>query len=196
MTVPAGLAFVVAGPSGVGKSTLVSRLLADDARLHASVSVTTRASRPGDLDGVHYHFVSDETFQLLVREDAFLEWARVLNGTRCYGTLRKPVEAALRRGDDVLLDLDWQGYRQLRRLLPEQVVGVFIMPPTIDALHARLVQRGADGRAEIDRRMAVAQDEMSHAGEFDYVVANHDVSRTVDTLRGIIAASRQRVRRG
>jgi len=164
-----GLCLVLAAPSGAGKTTISRALLAEDERLTLSISATTRAPRPGERDGVHYHFIDQARFDAMIEAQEFLEYARVFG--RSYGTPRAPVEAALARGQDVLFDIDWQGYRQVKAALPAQTVGVFIAPPDLDTLAARLRARG-DTEAQVVARMAQAEDEISHAGEFDHRVTN------------------------
>ncbi len=182
-----GLCLVLAAPSGAGKTSLSRALLAEDAGLSLSVSVTTRAPRAGEIDGKHYHFIDQPRFDEMVAEGALLEHAAVYG--RSYGTPRAPVEAALAAGRDVLFDIDWQGFRQLRAALPGDVVGVFIKPPSLEALAARLQARG-DAPDQISRRMAQAGDDISHAGEFDFVVENADFDTALGDLRAILRASR------
>jgi guanylate kinase len=184
-----GLCLVLAAPSGAGKTTIARRLLAASADLALSVSVTTRAPRPGERDGIDYHFRDPAAFDALVAAGGMLEWARVL-GRDCYGTPRAPVEAALAAGRDMLFDIDWQGYRSLRAALPGDVVGVFVLPPSRDALAARLAGRGGDSAAEIARRMARADAEIAHAGEFDHVIVNDDLETAVAAVAAVLAAAR------
>ena len=147
-----GLCLVIAAPSGAGKSTVARALLATEPELSPSVSVTTRAPRPGERDGVHYHFRGEAEFEAMAGAGELLEWARVFRN--CYGTPRAPVERALAAGRDVVFDVDWQGHRQLRAALPGDVVGVFLLPPSLAALEARLRGRSTDHEAEIARRLA------------------------------------------
>lgn len=184
-----GLCLVLAAPSGAGKTTIARRLLAASGDLALSVSVTTRAPRPGERDGIDYHFRDPAAFDALVAAGGMLEWARVL-GRDCYGTPRAPVEAALAAGRDMLFDIDWQGYRSLRAALPGDVVGVFVLPPSRDALAARLAGRGGDSAAEIARRMARADAEIAHAGEFDHVIVNDDLETAVAAVAAVLAAAR------
>ncbi len=183
-----GLCLVLAAPSGAGKSSITRALLEQEPDLALSVSVTTRAPRPGEVEGVHYFFRSPEEFDAMAADGTLLEWARVFG--RGYGTPRAPVEAALAAGHDVVFDIDWQGYRQLRRALPGDVVGVFILPPSLPALRSRLQARGGDDPAEIDRRMKAAHDEMSHADEFDFVVVNNAFAIAVAETRAVLHAAR------
>jgi guanylate kinase len=182
-----GLCLVLAAPSGAGKSAITRRLLAEDETLMLSISVTTRAPRFYEQDGVHYHFRSQAAFDAMVAEGDMLEWAGVFG--RSYGSPRAPVEAALAAGRDVVFDIDWQGYRQVRAALPGDVVGVFIMPPSLVELEARLRARG-DGEAEVSRRMATAEAEISHVREFDYLVMNRELETAVAETRAILVASR------
>ena len=185
-----GLCLVLCAPSGGGKGAITQALLARDAALRLSVSVTTRAPRPGEIDGVHYHFISPETFASLERNGELLEWARVLGGTHGYGTPRAPVEAALATGEDMVFDVDWQGFRQLRDRLPGDVVGVFILPPGLAVLEQRLRTRGGETEAEIRRRMNAARAEISHWREFDHVIVNDRLDLAVDEVACILAAAR------
>ena len=182
-----GLCLVVAAPSGAGKTTLSRRLLAEEPGLALSISVTTRAPREGEREGEHYFFRDQRAFDAMVAEGALLEWAQVFG--RSYGTPRAPVAAALAAGRDLLFDIDWQGHRQLRDGMEGDVVGVYILPPSVEALAERLSGRG-DDPAEIARRMREARAEMSHCREFDHVVVNDDLTRATGELRAILAAAR------
>ena len=188
-----GVCLVVAAPSGAGKSTITRALLASERALTLSISVTTRAPRPGEQDGVHYHFRGEAEFEALAAAGELLEWARVFR--HGYGTPRAPVEQALNAGRDVVFDIDWQGYRQLRAALPDDVVGVFVLPPSLAALEARLRGRVTDSEAEIARRMAAAHAEMSHWAEFDHVVVNLELDRAVADTRSVLHAARLATRR-
>lgn len=184
-----GVCLVLAAPSGAGKTSLTRALLAAEPELSLSISVTTRAPRPGEQDGVHYLFRDQATFDAMVAGGAFLEHATVL-GRDSYGTPRAPVEAALAAGRDVVFDIDWQGHRQLRAALPGAVVGVFILPPSRAALEHRLRDRGDATEAEIGRRMGRAQGELSHWAEFDHVVVNDTFADALAALRAILQAAR------
>ena len=179
--------YVVSAPSGGGKTTLVSALLQRDPRVALSVSHTTRAPRPGEQNGVHYHFVDPDTFDRMVAEGAFLEHANVF-GNR-YGTGRGQVERQLAAGNDVLLDIDWQGARQVRRSYPAART-VFILPPSLEELRQRLVGRGQDSPEVIERRMQAARDEISHAGEFEFLVINDEFEAALADLHSIVRNGR------
>jgi guanylate kinase len=186
------LCLVLAAPSGAGKTSLSRALLAGDTGLTLSVSVTTRGPRAGEVDGQHYHFISQERFDAMVAEQKLLEHAYVFG--RSYGTPAAPVAAALAAGGDVLFDIDWQGFRQLRAALPGDVVGVFIRPPSLAALQARLAARG-DAPEQVAARMARARDELAHAGEFDYGVENAEFEVALADLKAILRASRLKTER-
>jgi guanylate kinase len=188
-----GICLVLSAPSGAGKSSLARALLAEEPQAELSVSVTTRLARPGEQDGTDYHFTSDAAFAEMAERGGLLEWARVFG--RGYGTPRQPVEAALSAGRDVLFDIDWQGWRQIKLALPLDAVGVFILPPSIAALEARLVGRAGDDPAEIARRMAAARDEISHWTEFDHVLVNDGFDACLSELRAVLHAARSVTRR-
>ncbi len=183
-----GLLFVLSSPSGAGKSTIARKLLAADDDLAMSVSATTRPMRPGEVDGVDYHFVDLDRFRAMVADHEFLEWAHVF-GHR-YGTPRAPVEAILARGSDVLFDIDWQGAQQLFQQAGGDVVRTFVFPPSMDELERRLRARGTDADAVIDARMARAANEISHWDGYDYVLVNDDVERCFDSVKSILKTER------
>lgn len=183
-----GVLFVLSSPSGAGKSTIARKLLAADAELSMSVSATTRAMRRGEQDGKDYHFVTLDRFREMVADNAFLEWAHVFD--QRYGTPRAPVEEMLAAGKDVLFDIDWQGAQQLHQIAGGDVVRVFILPPSMEELRARLEKRATDEQAIIDRRMARAENEVSHWDGYDYVLVNDDVEQCFDCVRTILAAER------
>ncbi|MDJ0386749.1 guanylate kinase [Roseomonas sp. E05] len=183
-----GLCLVLSAPSGAGKSSVSRALLEREPELKLSVSATTRAPRPGEQEGVHYFFRTPEQFAAMEAEGAMLESANVFG--RRYGTPRAPVEEALATGRDVLFDIDWQGHRLLRTALPGDVLGVFLLPPSLAELERRLHGRGQDSPEEIARRMNAARDEISHWADFDHVLVNHDFHETVAQVRAILQAAR------
>jgi guanylate kinase len=185
-----GVCLVLSAPSGAGKTAIADALLASEPALERSISVTTRARRPQEVDGVHYHFLTEDGFQQALQDDSILEWARVLQGTHAYGTPRAPVEKALAAGRDMVFDIDWQGHRQLRAKLPADVVSVFVLPPHLAALRSRLVGRAGDVGEEIDRRMRVATEEIRHWVEFDHVVVNEDLAVATEIVRGVLHGAR------
>ncbi len=183
-----GVCLVISAPSGAGKSTIANALRAAEPELMHSVSATTRAPRPGETEGVHYTFRTPEQFAAMAEEGALLEWATVFG--RGYGTPRAPVEACLAAGRDMVFDIDWQGHRQLRAALPGDVVGVFVLPPSLDALERRLCARAADDPAEIARRMDAARDEIAHWREFDHVIVNDRLEQAIGDARAVLSAAR------
>lgn len=182
--------FVVSAPSGAGKTSLVKELLAHDDGLAVSVSHTTRAMRPGERDGSDYHFVDLATFQAMAEQGQFLEHAQVFDNF--YGTAQVSVEATLAQGLDVVLEIDWQGARQVRKRIPE-AVSVFILPPSRATLEQRLRGRGQDSDDVIARRMRDARSETEHYGEYDYLVVNDDFATALSELRAIVTAERLRL---
>jgi guanylate kinase len=188
-----GLMFVLSSPSGAGKTTL-SRLLIDRMPgLTMSVSATTRPMRPGEVDGRDYRFVDQSRFESMVRADEVLEWANVFDHR--YGTPRAPVEAALSAGHDMLFDIDWQGTQQLREKAGEDVVSVFILPPSVADLEQRLHSRAQDSDEVIRGRMSRASHEMSHWAEYDYIVINHDIDAAFAEVESILRAERLKRKR-
>ena len=187
-----GTLFIVAAPSGAGKTTLVSGLLAQDSGVKLSVSYTTRAPRAGEVHGQDYHFVDVATFKAMAGRGEFLEWAEVHGNY--YGTSRPWLEAQMNSGTDILLEIDWQGAQQVRKVFPD-AVGVFILPPSIDELERRLRGRGTDSEEVIARRVLAAQGEMRHVGEFDYVIINQNLPVALDELVSVVRASRLRYAR-
>ena len=183
-----GLLYVITAPSGAGKSSLIDALLKDDPRLKLSVSYTTRAPRPGEANGREYHFVDDPSFVAMLERGEFLESAQV-HGYR-YGTSQAVIQAALARGEDLVLEIDWQGAQQVRRLLP--CIGVFVLPPSVAELERRMRARGQDSDAVIKRRLASAEEEISHAPEFDYAIINKDFNEAKQDLQAIIRVERLR----
>lgn len=181
-----GILFVVSAPSGAGKTTLVSEVIARDPRLRLSVSHTTRPPRPHEKHGVSYHFIDDQTFVRMIDENAFLEHARVFDHR--YGTSRAWVEEQLEHGVDVILEIDWQGARQVRKVAAA-VASVFILPPSLRVLHERLRGRG-DGRDAVIRRMRDARAEIAHFNEYEHIVVNDDREQAIRELEAIVLASR------
>ena len=191
-----GNLFVVAAPSGAGKTTLVRMLLEREASVHLSISYTTRSPRPGEQHGREYHFIDTVEFQAMIARHEFLEWAEVHGNF--YGTSQKWIADQLAAGRDVLLEIDWQGAQQVRKLFP-QAIGIFILPPSMEELTRRLTGRGTDSADVIARRLAAVQAEMRHVGEFDYVIINDQLAQALEELLAVVRASRlsfgaQRVR--
>jgi guanylate kinase len=182
--------FILSSPSGAGKTTIARRLLTHDPEIRMSVSVTTRPMRPGEVEGKDYHFVSQPTFDQMVEEGHFLEWAHVFNHS--YGTPRAQVKAGLKEGHDFLFDIDWQGTQQLYQKAERAVVRVFLLPPSLEELHRRLNTRGTDSTGVIASRMARAQAEISHWDGYDYVVVNDDIDACFNKVVQILAAERLR----
>jgi len=181
-----GTLYIISAPSGAGKTSLVKQLIADMTDVVVSVSHTTRPRRAGEVDGVDYHFVSVDDFKAMISEQAFLEYAQVFDNF--YGTARKTVEANLAAGQDVILEIDWQGAQQVRKMLPCQ--SIFILPPSIEVLQQRLQNRGQDDDAVIARRMRDAVSEMRHYAEYDYLLVNDDFQQALAELKSIIMANR------
>jgi len=178
-----GCLFVISGPSGVGKGTLVSAALAELPDLALSISATTRAPRPGDVEGVSYHFISDDAFDALIANDALLEWAEV-HGNR-YGTPTDKVRAALDEGRDLILEIDMQGFEQVRQRMPE-ACGIFIAPPSLEELKRRLEHRATESAETIERRLGAAEMEMQAQERYNAVIVNDDLDRATQELLGII----------
>ncbi|MCL2345011.1 MAG: guanylate kinase, partial [Desulfobulbus sp.] len=177
-------------PSGAGKTTLVRLLLEGEPEVRLSISHTTRAPRPGEADGREYHFVDAAAFRAMIERHDFLEWAEVHGNF--YGTSQQWIAECLAAGDDILLEIDWQGAQQVRAQFP-QAIGVFILPPSMAELARRLNARGADSDEVVARRLAAAQAEMRHVGEFDYVIINDRLEQALEELRAIVRASRLRL---
>ncbi len=183
-----GLMLVLSSPSGAGKTTISRLLLPADDQIALSVSATTRPMRPNEIDGVDYHFVDQDTFDAMVVDDEFLEHANVFGHS--YGTPRAAVEEALEAGDDVLFDIDWQGTQQLAEKAPNDLVRIFILPPSTEELERRLRNRAQDPEEVLQGRMAKAADEMSHWAEYDYIIVNNDVAESLTQVQAILTAER------
>lgn len=184
-----GILYIVAAPSGAGKTSLVRRLIETTPGVAVSISHTTRPPRLSEQDGEHYYFTAPDAFEAMIVEGAFLEHAQVF-GNR-YGTSRAVVQAQLAAGLDVILEIDWQGARQIRELMPDSL-SIFILPPSRTALRQRLAGRGQDSAEVIEQRLAAALDDLSHYTEFDYLVINDDFATALDALRAILITQRQR----
>ncbi|MCR6625002.1 MAG: guanylate kinase [Pseudoxanthomonas sp.] len=184
-----GTLYIVAAPSGAGKSSIVNAVLARDTDIALSISFTSRAARPGERHAQHYHFISADEFKAMIRAGDFFEYAEVHGDWK--GTARQSVEPQLDAGKDVLLEIDWQGARQVREKVPD-AVSVFILPPSRDALEQRMRNRGQDSEEVIQRRLAAAREEMSHYDEFDYVIVNDVFDEAVAQMHAIFTASRLR----
>lgn len=187
-----GQLYVISAPSGAGKTSLVAALLRQEAKISVSVSHTTRLPRPGEQDGVNYHFIDKESFEQRIRAGDFLEYAQVFDNY--YGTSKQAVEAQLNAGLDVILEIDWQGAQQIRRSYPD-VISIFILPPSIKELRIRLTGRGQDSEAVINRRMSDAVNEMRHYSEYDYLVINNVFELALAELATIFRAQRLRLHR-
>ncbi|GAA66067.1 MULTISPECIES: guanylate kinase [Pseudoalteromonas] len=182
-----GNLFILSAPSGAGKSSLINALLKKHADMKVSVSHTTRAPRPGEENGVHYHFVSTDEFKALIAKDDFFEWAQVFDNY--YGTSKQAIESQLDAGIDVFLDIDWQGAQQVRKIMPS-VQTIFILPPSKEELEQRLNNRGQDSAEVIASRMAKAQSETSHYNEYDFVIVNDDFESALADIEMIVMAQR------
>ncbi|QTH63272.1 guanylate kinase [Psychrosphaera ytuae] len=182
-----GNLFVISSPSGAGKSSLISALLKRHNDMKVSVSHTTRAPRPGEEDGVHYHFCQVDEFKSVIADDGFYEWAEVFGNF--YGTSKQAIQEQLDQGIDVFLDIDWQGAQQMRKIVPD-IITLFILPPSREELENRLNKRGQDSAEVIAKRMQQAQSEMSHYNEYDFVLVNDDFDQTLDEFERIVLAHR------
>lgn len=185
-----GLMLVLSSPSGAGKSTISRALLDSEPSLSMSISATTRPPRPGEIEGDHYFFVDQEQFRAMIADGEFLEHATVFGNS--YGTPRGPVFGALREGRDVLFDVDWQGTQQLKQSARNDLVSIFILPPSVEELERRLYVRAQDSEEVVKKRMAMAAGEISHWAEYDYIVVNDDVEASVAKVRSIFTAERLR----
>ncbi len=196
MAKPLGNLFILAAPSGAGKSSLIKALLERHTESHnhntemqVSVSHTTREPRPGEIDGTHYHFVSRNTFEALIKKNVFFEWAEVFGNF--YGTSRVVIENTLKAGIDVFLDIDWQGARQVKSQIPDTAT-IFVAPPSNDELRKRLTGRNQDSEAVIEKRMQKAKSEIEHYHEFDYIIVNDNFDAALEELSAIVSARRLR----
>lgn len=187
-----GNVLIVAAPSGGGKTSLVRKLIHDMNDIEVSISHTTRAMRPGEKDGVDYFFINEQQFLKMINENAFVEHARVFN--HHYGTSVAQINTRLKAGIDVVLDIDWQGAQQIRHIFPD-AISVFIVPPSLDTLKQRLLDRRQDNEEIISDRMRRAQDELSHFSEFDYLIVNDDFNKAALELQAIVVANRLRMKR-
>ncbi|YCH21666.1 guanylate kinase [Pseudomonas sp. D1-3] len=186
MSITSGTLYIISAPSGAGKSSLVKALIDSEPLIRVSVSHTTRGMRPGEQDGVHYHFVDHAQFTAMLEQGEFLEHAQVFGNY--YGTSRRALEKTLAEGIDLILEIDWQGAQQVRRLMP-QAKSIFILPPTLEALRHRLTSRGQDSGEVIEQRMREAVSEMSHYVEYDYLVINDDFSHALSDLKAVFRAN-------
>lgn len=188
-----GLLFILSSPSGAGKTTITRALLANDPDLRVSVSVTTRPPRPGEVDGKDYHFISKEQFTAMIDNNQLLEHAKVFGNY--YGTPLKPVEEALANSQDIIFDIDWQGTQQLKQKLVNDLVTVFILPPSQEELERRLRSRQQDDESIIQDRMQKASDEISHYSEYDYIIVNTNLEKSIQKAQSILEAERCKRRR-
>ena len=186
-----GAMFIIEGPSGTGKGTVIKEILARDPHIKFSVSVTTRPPRKGEVNGVDYYFISDEEYDRLKTEDAFYEYVDSQYGSR-YGTLRSEVDSFINVGEDVLFDLDWMGARQMKEKAGADAVTIYLLPPSIREVRRRLEGRGTDSREVIEKRMDLVLEKISHWNEFDYVVVSEELEDTVEKIRRIISGERMK----
>lgn len=186
-----GTMFIIEGPSGTGKGTVIKEILARDPHIKFSVSVTTRPPRKGEVNGVDYYFINDEEYNRLKTEDAFYEYVDSQYGSR-YGTLRSEVDSFINVGEDVLFDLDWMGARQMKEKAGADAVTIYLLPPSIREVRRRLEGRGTDSREVIEKRMDLVLEKISHWNEFDYVVVNEELEDTVEKIRRIISGERMK----
>lgn len=186
-----GAMFIIEAPSGTGKGTVIKELLKSDSNIKFSVSVTTREPRVGEVEGVDYYFVTDRQYDEFLKQDAFYEYVDSQYGSR-YGTLRSEVDSFINVGQDVLFDMDWAGARQMREKAGEDVVTIYLLPPSIKELRKRLEGRGTDSKEVIDKRMGIILEKVSHWNEFDYVIVNVSLQETVAKIQRIISGERMR----
>ena len=186
-----GAMFIVEAPSGTGKSTVIKELLKRDSNLKFSVSVTTRAKREGEQEGVDYYYITDEQYNEYLAQDAFYEYVDSQYGSR-YGTLRSEVDSFINVGQDVIFDMDWVGVRQMRQKAPDDVVTIYLLPPSVKEVHRRLINRGTDSKEVIDKRMNMIVEKIEHWNEFDYVIVNENVEDTIYKVQKIISGERMK----
>lgn len=186
-----GAMFIIEGPSGTGKGTIAKQLLEQDKNIKFSVSVTTRPPRHNEQEGVDYYFISNEKYDELLKQDAFYEFVDSQYGSR-YGTLRSEVDSFINVGQDVLFDMDWEGARQMRQKAPDDVVTIYLLPPSIKELYERLANRGTDSKEVIEKRMKLVLEKLSHCNEFDYIVVNAELEDTVKKIQRIISGERMK----
>lgn len=186
-----GAMFILSGPSGIGKGTIAKRLLDEDKNIKFSVSVTTRAPRHNETNGVDYYFISNEKYDELLKQDAFYEFVDSQYGSR-YGTLRSEVDSFINVGQDVLFDMDWEGAGQMREKAPDDVVTIYLLPPSIKELYERLLNRSTDSKEEINKRMHLVLQRFSHCKEYDYIVVNAELDDTVKKIQRIISGERMK----
>lgn len=186
-----GAMFIIEAPSGTGKTTIIRELLAQDSNLKFSVSVTTRAKREGEIEGVDYYYITNEEYDSLKDQDAFYECVDSQYGSR-YGTLRSEVDSFINVGQDVIFDLDWIGMRQMKEKAPDKVVSIYLLPPSVAEVKRRLVNRGTDSNAVIEKRMDLIVEKIKHWNEFDYVLVNANLEDTIQKVRRIISCERMK----
>lgn len=186
-----GAMFIIEAPSGTGKSTIVKELLKQDSNLKFSVSVTTRKPREGEKDGVDYYYITDEKYDELLKQDAFYEYVNSQYGSR-YGTLRSEVDSFINIGQDVLFDMDWIGARQMRQKAPDDVVTIYLLPPSVKEVRRRLEDRKTDSKEVIEKRMNLIAEKLKHWNEFDYVIVNADIEETVRKVQRVISGERMK----
>lgn len=186
-----GAMFIIEAPSGTGKTTVIKELLKQDPNLKFSVSVTTRPPRESEKDGVDYYYITNEEYDKLLEEDAFYEYVDSQYGSR-YGTLKSEVDSFINIGQDVIFDLDWVGMRQMKQKAPDKVVSIYLLPPSVAEVKRRLINRGTDSAAIIEKRMDLIVEKIQHYNEFDYVIVNVDIEETIKKVRRIISCERMK----
>lgn len=186
-----GAMFIIEAPSGTGKTTIIKELLAQDPNLKFSVSVTTRQKREGEVEGVDYYYITNEEYDMLKAQDAFYEYVDSQYGSR-YGTLRSEVDSFINIGQDVIFDLDWVGMQQMKEKAPDKVVSIYLLPPSVAEVKRRLISRGTDSNAVIEKRMDLIVEKIRHWNEFDYVLVNANLEETIAKVRRIISCERMK----